>query len=773
MANLNVKTVAILGAGTMGAQLAACFANAGIITLLYDIDIDLAVNAKKNLLKIKPEPLHTKSTQKLIKTYSYSNIDMLKNCDIVIEAIAENIDIKIKLFQKIAPFIAENTWLGTNTSGLSINTIAESLPNEIATRFLGIHFFNPPRYLPLLELIPSAKTNENIEPLINFFVSKLGKEIVIAPDSPNFIANRVGLFSLLLTVKNAMKFDIPLEVVDILTGTAIGRPKSATFRTADVVGLDILQNAVATSKTVKHDPWNEIHKLPEFIENMIANGHLGQKSKKGIYEKKSDGIYVYDLGTEKYRPANKTPPRSVMKILALKDDCEKLKRLSNSNEKHHKFLWLTLSELLQYCSRLCLDLGISTADLDNAICLGFGWERGPFTLWQNAGIQDTTTLIEKNITANSHNINTPLPEYIKVCENFFQENSTLNPRENSYLTLSQSSKENRSTFKRIVTAPQQDTSCLNETQATKLWTTNDDILIFSIKTKLATIDDYVLDDLNKAIEIAETENQPLVIWHGNNKNFGAGANLKVIGKSYMLGGKGAIKNILTKFQDTVMRLKYANIPSVAAINGLCLGGSVEIMLHSSHRVASFNSFIGLVEAGVGIIPGAGGSKEMAIRALGSQDPIKQLSQNFRTIAMGKLATSAAMAQEYGFLKQSDTVIANPNELLYVSKAYARALISSYSPPTPEKILVPGEQQIANFMFEITNLKAGGFASEHDCLIASKLANVMCGGNITKGQEVTEQYLLDLERENFMELLSTWKTKQRIAHMLKTGKRLAN
>ena len=773
MTNLTVKTAAVLGAGTMGAQLAACFANTGIKTYLFDIDKSLATTAIKNLAKIKPEPIHTKKCLDLITPVDYETLEVLNECDLVIEAIAENITLKIDLLNKISPYIKNTSWLGSNTSGLSINEIAKYLPNTVQERFLGMHFFNPPRYLPLLELIPSELTTTELTGLINFFSSNLGKEVVLAPDSPNFIANRVGLFSLLLTTRNAIKFDIPLEVADILTGTLIGRPKSATFRTADVVGLDILKNAAATSKSVIHDPWNELHTLPEFLLELINKGHLGQKTKQGIYEKRSDGIYVFDTKLMNYRIASKQPPSSILKTLKLKSQTEIFNKLSASTEKHHQFLYLTLTELLSYCSWLLSDLGINAADLDNAICLGFGWEKGPLAMWQEAGYEQIKNLINKNISANLHNIAEPLPDYINDYNAFFIEESALNPMISAYQNARFSGANKKSSFKRTPTATNHKLNVLEETASSKIMTHNDDVLIFSLKTKLATIDKNALDDLNKAIDMAEDKNLPLVIWHQDEKNFGAGANLKVIGASYMLGGKSAIKGIITHFQNTVMRLKYSSIPTVAAVQGLCLGGSSEIMLHTNHRIVAFNSYIGLVEAGVGLIPGAGGSKEMAIRALKSNNPKETLTRNFMTIATGQLATSADAALDLGFLDQSDTIIANPNELLYISTAYARALSTCYKPPLMSKIKVPGEAQIANFQFEMTNLYEGGFASEHDILIASKLANVMCGGNISINQEVSEQYLLDLEKERFMELLGTWKTKQRIAHMLKTGKRLAN
>ncbi|MEE3003107.1 MAG: 3-hydroxyacyl-CoA dehydrogenase/enoyl-CoA hydratase family protein, partial [Pseudomonadota bacterium] len=598
----NIKVAAVLGSGTMGAQLAACLANSGIKAYLYDLkdgDKLIAATAKTNLRKINPQPLQTAATSELVKACSYDeDLNLLQECDLIIEAVAENIDIKKSIFTKISPFIKSGTWIGTNTSGLSVNKISLSLPEELRSRFLGTHFFNPPRYLPLVEIIRTIHTQADIEPLINFIISILGKEVVLAPDSPNFIANRVGLFSLLLTTRNAIKFQIPFEVVDTLTGIPLARPKSATFRTADVVGLDILANAIKTSASVSHDPWHDINSIPSFMQKLIDNSSLGQKSGKGIYEKRKDGIYVLDLDTMAYRIATKKPPSSLLKLLAREDKYEVLNTLCKSKEKHHQFLWLTIAELLHYCSWLCEDLAITTADLDNAIKLGFGWELGPFELWQQADVRKTAMLLESNINSGKHNVNIPLPNFVNLYNLFYKGNTSLAPRQGKFVAPTEFAASSRSSLRKILTTRSFEQKIIFETNETKLWTDKDEVFIFSIKTKLATINSKVLNDFMKAIETAEANNIPLVIWHEHEKNFGAGANLKDIGKQYMLGGGKAIGKVIAQFQNTVMRLKYANIPTIAAVQGLCLGGSCEIMLHCKHRVVTFNSYIGLVEAGV-------------------------------------------------------------------------------------------------------------------------------------------------------------------------------
>ncbi|MBT4804165.1 MAG: 3-hydroxyacyl-CoA dehydrogenase/enoyl-CoA hydratase family protein [Legionellales bacterium] len=780
MKKLHIKKVAILGAGTMGAQLAACFANAGIPAHLFDLKQNnacIATTAIANLKKIHPEPLHTKSTADLITAHNYDDdIKLIENADLIIEAVAENLAIKQKLLSKVAPYISKTALLSTNTSGLSIESLASVLPSELQQRFLGTHFFNPPRYLPLVELIPSAATAlDNVYNLANFFIRDLGKEVIVAPNSPNFIANRVGLFSLLLTTKNAVKFGIPLEVADALTGDALSRPKSATFRTADVVGLDILASAIKTSHSIEHDPWRSLHVLPEFIETLITKQSLGQKSGRGIYEKRPDGIYVLDLKTMDYRLANKKPIQALIETLKSENYKRKFDIISNANDENYNFVWLTLAELFHYCAWLCMDLKINTYDLDAAIKLGFGWELGPFEMWQLAGVENIRNLINVNLKQDLHNINIPLPEWLDNCADFYQHNQSFNPSSNSYEDIPIFTQRKRTLhLKQTISSPKPAAEIISETAHSKLWTTGDEIAIFSIKTKLATVNQDVLADLTAALKLVANNYQALVIWQENTPNFGAGADLKAIGKKYILRGNKVIEGVITDFQQAVMALKYSAVPTIAAVRGLALGGSCELMLHCSHRVVAFNSYIGLVEAGVGLIPAAGGCKEMATRALTSANPKDQLTKNFQTIAMGKLATSAHMALELGFLLPNDTIIANPNHILHVAKSQAKALSeANYRAPNPSLISAPGNQGIADLSLAIANMGAGNFASEHDCLIATKLAHVMCGGAITAGTKISADYLLKLEQEKFLELLSTWKTKKRIAHILKTGKRLSN
>ncbi len=778
----DVKTVAILGSGVMGSQLAALFANFGIKVFLYDIKCKTgpsnnAFNAIKHLKKLKPEPLAVPKNARLIIPCNYTDdAEKITGVQLIIEAVSENIDIKASVFKSISPYVANNTIITTNTSGLSIEDIAACLPANLRPNFFGAHFFNPPRYLPLVELIYHAKTDKKqAERMADFLTRSIGKSVVIAPNTPNFIANRIGIFSLLSTTNNCIKHDIELEVADKLTGTAIMRPKSATFRTADVVGLDILQHAAGTSATIAKDPWQQIYNLPALFSDLLESGSLGQKTGKGIYEKRKDGIYVYDLNTKDYRLADKKPSEELLKLLKTKDLPQIFAELSSSDDKEYKFLWQTFADLLHYSAYVCASLKISAREIDMAIKLGFGWDLGPFEIWQQAGIKPTTSLITASILAKETYSSEPLPAWIAQIDCFYKEALAFNPSEQKYTAAIKCKAEARQLFPQTIytdTGPKKHICFEND--AAQLWTTGDDICIFSLKTKLATINSAALEAIFKATDIADREFKAMVIWHPECPNFGAGANLMELAEEFFISGITKVESIIKKFQLASLRLRYSKTPTVAAVRGFALGGSCEIMLHCNRRVVAQNSFIGLVEAGVGIIPAAAGSKEMALKALLSDNPKQNLRNNYHTIALGKVATSAQMALEMNFLQHEDVIIAHPDELLYIAKQQAAAMAeSNFTPPQEPLIKVAGKPALANMELEIANMKAGNFISEHDYLIAAKLAEVMCGGNLASDTLVPESFLLKLERDAFLELVQTPKSQERIEYMLETGKRLRN
>lgn len=774
-----ISHVAICGAGTMGAQLAASFANSGCTTYLFDVKADtcLSQQAIKQLKRLHPAPLCTPEIADRIIPANYDDdLALLPQVQLVIEAVSESLPIKISLLEQIIPHIQVGTFIGSNTSGLSIEKLAESLPTAHRPYFLGTHFFNPPRYLSLIECIPSAYTDpEAAASLYRYCTDILGKSVLIAPDSPNFIANRVGVFSLLLTAHQAERFSIAPEVVDALTGTLLHRPKSATYRTADVVGLDILSHAVHTSQQVQHDPWRDILHLPAWIQSRIDANALGQKTGKGLYEKRTDGIYVYDPLSDDYRPATQTPPGSLVSVMKKADYPKLFPQLYQVNEPHHRFLWATLSELFHYCAWLCHDLSISVHTLDQAVKKGYGWELGPFEMWQQAGVQDLIHTMERGIVENRPLVNIPLPEWLNQIDAFYQGDQAYHPKQGCYVDVERYTDPCYSShLAPTITAPPPQRIIIHESSHSTLWTQDGKNAIFSINTTLATMDLTTIMEAKQALEIATKHYQSLIIWPDTTPNFGAGADLKSIGKSYLFGGQGSVSRAIDAFQDLVMAIKYAPIPCIAAVRGLALGGSCELMMHCAHRVASYNSYIGLVEAGVGLIPAAGGCKEMALYALQDSNPEATLQRCFTTLAMGKMAMSAQMAKQYGFLRPHDTIVAHDDHILAAAHAQANAMnIAHYTPPVRIQVAVPGSQGIANLSLLIANMQAGHFATEHDAKIASSIASVLCGGEVTPGTLVDESYFLALEKERFLHLLATWKTKKRIAHMLQTGKRLSN
>ena len=774
------KPVAILGSGVMGAQLAALFANAKMDVYLFDLkdsksNVNLSSKAIKNLGKLKPEPLALNNLANNIKSCNYEDdLQLLSNCSLVIEAVAENMSIKKELLQSVASHISEDCWITSNTSGLSVNELSKNIPLSFQDKFCGTHFFNPPRYLPLVEIIYTDKTDRDAaENLINFFISQLGKNIVVAPDRPNFIANKVAIFSMISTIQNALKFDIELEIVDQLTGKPLSRAKSATLRTADIVGLDILSNAAKTSSSDQQDPWRHEIKMPVFIQQLISEGSLGQKTGKGIYEKRSDGIYVFDIKTNMYRASDRKAPKPLIDLLESKDYKKIFTELSTSDDKYYQFLWSCFVDLFTYASWACESLETTTKSVDMALKLGFGWEDAPFEIWQQARIQFIADLVNTALSKNSSI--TSLSKWVLNTKHFYEGDKSYNPSKGKFESHTTFSAETKQLDPiKIYTEQPLTGKVIFKSNAATVWTTGDGILILSLKTKLATIGREALEAFNKAIDIAEKDYNALVIWQQDCQHFGAGANLTELAEQYFISGISSVETTIKDFQQASLRLKYSKIPTVAAVRGFALGGSCEIMMHCNRRVVAQNSFIGLVEVGVGIIPAAAGSKEMAVKALKSNDPFKNLAKNYRTLALGQLATSAQQALEMGFLDVCDIITAHQDEILYIAKQQAHALAeSNFKAPKKVKITALGIPAVANMELEIANMKAGEYVTDHDCYIATKLANVMCGGNIDQGVVVDENWLLKLEREAFLELVQTDKSQARIEHMLKTGKRLRN
>ena len=833
---IRIKKVAVLGAGVMGAQIAAHLVNANVETLLFELPAkegDPNGNVSKalaGLKKLDPAPLASPAKADYIQPANYAqDLEKLRECDLIIEAIAERIDWKSDLYRKVAPFVHERAIFASNTSGLSINTLAEAFPENLRHRFCGIHFFNPPRYMHLVELIPCAATEAGLlDPLETFLVSTLGKGVVRAKDTPNFIANRIGVFSMLATKHHAAAFNLGFDMVDALTGRYLGRPKSATFRTLDVVGLDVFAHVVNTMReNLTDDPWHKHFELPGWFQYLVEQGALGQKTKRGIYQKIGKEIHVLDLHTREYKLSDAKVDDGVKDILRERDWAKKLAGLRSNPHPQAQFLWAVFRDVFHYCALHLESIADNARDVDLAVRWGFGWDSGPFEIWQAADWQQVAGWIAADIAAGKAMADTPLPLWaadpvrtgVHTAQGSFapvgrdssrQEAVGLKPDLHPRSTLPV---YRRQLFPDALLGEERHYGeTVFETDEVRMWHTGDAIAILGFKTKMHTVSNEVLDGILRAVDEAEAHFSALILWQ-TEPPFSAGANLLQVmqglqetpdaglfGKlkgaanrvKYTVAGGGGLGDVLNaatgnvpkveavvaKFQQTSMRLKYAQVPTIAAVDGLALGGGCEFSLHSTRIVATLESYIGLVEVGVGLLPAGGGCKEMAQRAAAEArggDIFPFLKRYFQQIAMGEVAKSAEMAREMGYLRQSDRIVMNKFELLHIAKEEAKALnATAYRPPLhPRQIPVAGRTGIATFKASMVNMLQGGFISEYDYNIGCRVAETMCGGDVETGSLVDETWLLDLERRNFMELLATDKTQARIEYMLKNGKPLRN
>ena len=837
--NFHIRKVAVLGAGVMGAQIAAHLVNANVETLLFELPAqegDPNGNVSKaleGLKKLEPSPVASPAKLTCIQPANYEqHLELLRGCDLVIEAIAERMDWKSGLYQKVAPFLGEHSIFASNTSGLSINQLAAAFPENLRHRFCGIHFFNPPRYMHLVELIPCTGTEALLlDHLEEFLVSTLGKGVVRAKDTPNFIANRIGVFSMLATKHHAQAFDLGFDMVDALTGRYLGRPKSATFRTLDVVGLDVFAHVVNTMReNLTEDPWHKHFELPGWFNYLVEQGSLGQKSKRGIYQKIGKEIHVLDIHSKEYRLSDAKIDDEVKEILRERDWAKKLAGLRRNQHPQAQFLWATFRDVFHYCALQLEHIADNARDLDLAVRWGFGWDSGPFEIWQAAGWQQVAGWIAADIKAGKSMADTPLPAWATDPDRVgvHTPKGSFSPlpqageggaqrREMDYQPRSQLPVYRRQPFPdRLLGEPVQYGETIFETDDVRLWHTGDDIAILSFKTKMHAISNEVLDGILRAVDEAEAHFRALVLWQVE-APFSAGAHLlqlmqgvqetsdappkgmfdKLKGaanrvKYTIAGGNTSlgevlnaatgnvprVEEVVAKFQQVSQRLRYAQVPTIAAVYGLALGGGCEFSIHCTRIVASLETYIGLVEVGVGVLPAGGGCKEMALRAANEArggDIFPHLKRYFQQIAMGEVAKSAELARDMGYLKPSDRIVLNQYELLHVAKEEARALTATaYRPPLqPRQIPVAGRPGISTLKTAMVNMLEGGFISEHDYNIGCRIAETMCGGDVEAGSMVDEQWLLDLERKNFMELLATDKTRARVEYMLKNGKPLRN
>ena len=794
MERLRVRRAAVLGAGVMGAQIAAHLANAGVPVLLFDLpapagDPDgIVKKALEGLKKLDPAPLAAPEVLAGIEAANYgTGLAKLADCDFIVEAIAENIGWKEDLYRRIGPWVKPGAILASNTSGLSIARLAEAVPEALRPRFCGIHFFNPPRYMALVEIIQAPHSAPAmLDALETWLTTHLGKSVVRARDTPNFVANRVGVFSLLAVMHHTARLSLGFDEVDALTGPRIGRPKSATYRTADVVGLDTLAHVVKTLfDTLPEDPWHGHFRTPAWLDALIARGALGQKTRGGIFRKAGKDIQVLDLALQDYRAAAYEVAAEVADILKLKDPAARFAALRASSHVQARFLWAIFRDVFHYCACHLADIADNARDVDLAMRWGFGWALGPFETWQAAGWSAVAEAVEADIAAGETMANVPLPAWVKARAGGVHEAAgSWSAAESALKPRSTLSVYGRQLYPDRVLgeAPDDPGTTLWQNAGVRLWTHPEDpgIAILSFNSKAHTIGDEVLDGVEEAVSRAEAGFDGLVIWH--EAPFALGANLQQVSDAVARGEFERLDATVARFQRTSMRLKYAGVPVVAAVQGMALGGGCEFLMHAPRQVAALESYVGLVEAGVGLIPAGGGCKEFALRAarLAARtatpgEVFPYLQGVFQNIALASVAKSALEARRMGFLREADPVVFHSRELLYVALKEARALAeSAYAPPLPARqVPVAGRNGIATLELMLVNMLEGGMISAHDYKVARSAATALCGGDVETGSRVDEAWLLAVEREGFMELLKTPETQARIRHTLETGKPLRN
>ncbi|WP_034301268.1 3-hydroxyacyl-CoA dehydrogenase/enoyl-CoA hydratase family protein [Herbaspirillum sp. RV1423] len=795
MSNFIVKKVAVLGAGVMGAQIAAHCINAKVPVVLFDLPAKegpkngIVQRAIDNLKKLSPAPLGNKDDAALIQVANYEdNLDILAGCDLIIEAIAERMDWKHDLYKKVAPHIAPNAIFASNTSGLSITALSEGFDVELKSRFCGVHFFNPPRYMHLVELIPTATTDpEILNKLEAFLTTTLGKGVVRAFDTPNFVANRVGVFGILATVIEAEKYGLSVDVVDDLTGAKLGRAKSGTFRTADVVGLDTMGHVIKTMQdNLKDDPFFSSYATPPLLAKLVEQGALGQKSGAGFYKKVGKDILRIDPAKGDYVPGGGKADDIIARILKEKDPVKRMKALHDSTNPQGQFLWAIFRDAFHYIAVHLETVADNARDLDFAMRWGFGWSVGPFETWQAAGWQQIATWIKEDIDAGKALSTAPLPAWVfDGREGVHTAQGSWSPSKKANVARSELPVYQRQAFRApLVGEGAADGKTAGTTffedDSVRIWHQNDDVLVLSFKTKMHVIGQGVIDGINKAIDEAEKNFKGLVIWHADAAEggaFSAGADLQSMLPLFMSGGVKAIEPVVHHLQQAHQRLKYANVPVVAAVAGLALGGGCELLLHAAKRVASIESYIGLVEVGVGLIPAGGGLKEAAVRAAREakgNDILQFLKDYMLAAATANVSKSALEARKLGYLKADDVIVFNAYELLHVAKVEARAMFDSgYRPALAPQVPVVGRYGVGTIMAQLVNMRDGGFISAHDFKLGQMIAEIVSGGEVEEGSVVNEQWLLDLERKAFMELLNHPKTQERIMGMMQTGKPVRN
>lgn len=772
-----IRRVAVLGAGTMGSRIAAHFANAGFPVDL--LDIVAAGQANRNAAAVagldaaakqKPAGFYTDRVRSLITPGNFEDdLGRLSACDWILEAVTEQLDIKRQLLEKVAAVRTPGTILSTNTSGIPLARVSEGWENELQRHFLGTHFFNPPRYLHLVEIIPGHNTAAYVLDSISAFCDlHLGKGVVPCKDTPNFIANRIGTFFAATLFRLTVEGEYTVEEVDALTGSLIGLPNSATFRLADLIGLDVWGHVLNNLRTLApNDPGVDRYVVPEFMAKMIERGWLGEKRGQGFYKRvgPQKEIHAIDWKTLEYHPAQKAKFPSAEAARNIEDLAQRVRTLVTAQDRPGQFLWRLFRDLFIYSASMIPEISDRVVEIDRAMRWGYANKLGPFEMWDALGVYETVKRMEAERCDVPASVGRMLGS---GAQSFYQVADRDGVPHTRYFDLTAGSYEELEGRPGIVVLHEirRARGVVKKNPGASLVDLGDGVLCLEFHTKMNAIGDDIIQMIRAAIDETTRSFEALVIANQGD-HFSAGANLMMILLAAQEGEWDELDGAIERFQQANMAIKYAAKPVIAAPFGMTLGGGCEIVLHSARAQASAETYIGLVETGVGLIPAGGGCKEMVIR-------LNDAKAAFELIGYAKVSTSAANARELGLLRTQDGLSMNPERLVADAKQAALALAPVYAPGAPRQdIAVEGEAGYALLKMGVYLAREGGFISDHDAVVGEKLAHVLSGGRLTGRQMVSEQYLLDLEREAFLSLCGQPKTQERIQYMLKTGKPLRN
>lgn len=792
-----INRAAVLGAGVMGATIAAHLANAGLDVLLLDIvpreltDAEqqagltlaspqvrnrIAADGLKAVLQMKPAAFQHQQFARQIEVGNFEDdATKLQDCDWIVEVVIENMAIKKRLFaETVVPNLSAGAILSTNTSGLSVNEMAKDLPPEVRKNFLVTHFFNPPRYMRLLEVVGCSETDPALlTDMADFLSRRLGKGVVYAKDTPNFIANRIGVYAMYNGMQHMVEMGMTVEEVDTVAGPATARPKSAVFKTADLVGIDTLVHVGNNSyELLTADEEREVFKVPDFLTTMVAAGRLGNKTKQGFYLKENSAegrkISCLDYTDGTYKPTTRPKFASVEAVKMIDDPAQRLKMVVAGNDQAAQFAWRTLRDSLIYTVKRIPEIADDIVNVDNAMKWGFNWELGPFEMLDAIGVAAFVKRAEQDGVA--------IPEVLKGVESFYKfedgKKQHYDLIAGEYRTIQSVENEiNLHILKKTGNVVEKTGNC-------SLLDLGDGVFGLEFHSKMNAITGDILAMTHNAIKRAEQEGVGLVI--GNQgSNFSVGANLMLMAVALAEGAFEDIDMAVRAFQKATMAVKYAKVPVVAAPFNMTLGGGCEFSLHADAINAYAETYMGLVEIGVGLLPAGGGTKEMCLRAVNlakqyDTDVTPFIFKNFQNIGMAKVSMSAAEMRDLGYLREGDSITMNFDRLIFDAKQKVLALATNYRPGKPdEAIPAPGRSVAASIKSQLWNLSQGGFATEYEAVMGGVIADVICGGDLPAGTLISEQYLLELEREGFLKLCGNKKTAERIQHMLKKGKPLRN